>query len=56
MKSRIPILLTLSLLVLSCQKDEPEREVEIPDWNFAKTHAFEEKLSSYTIFQGDPSN
>lgn len=50
-------MLGMMLLAASaCQKDDNDRdgEVEIPDFNFAKTVAFRQKLSAYQIFEGDP--
>lgn len=55
-KSLITFLL-LSLLFISCDKEnEDERnEVQIPNFNFPQTIIFEEKLSDYKIYSGNPS-
>ena len=43
-----------SILIIACRQEGfgPEREVEIPDFNFPETVVFEEKLSAYNIFEG----
>ena len=44
------------IVVISCNKEEFNRDIEIPDFNFPKTVVFEDSLSSYEIFEGTPSN
>jgi uncharacterized repeat protein (TIGR03806 family) len=43
--------------VLACQKrDDDSNRVQIPNFNFPKTVVFEQNLSTYGIFQGNPTN
>ncbi|MEN0050544.1 MAG: hypothetical protein AAF806_26000 [Bacteroidota bacterium] len=44
------------LLVISCDKEEFNINIEIPDFDFPKTVVFEDSLSSYEIFEGTLSN
>jgi len=57
MKKNIAFTIGLILFMLiSCRKEEFNRDIEIPDFNFQKTVVFEDSLSSYEIFEGAPSN
>jgi len=57
MKKNIAYIIGLILFVfMSCRKEEFNRDIEIPDFNFPKTIVFEDSLSSYEIFEGTPSN
>lgn len=52
-------IVTIALLVLalsSCKKDGQFSKVEIPEFNFPETVVFEENLSSYSIYDGLPSD
>ncbi|MCI5059324.1 MAG: hypothetical protein MRY83_24635 [Flavobacteriales bacterium] len=53
---KINTLIFLILICFSCKKDEFRNETSIPEFNFPQSIIFEEKLSSYGIFAGDPSN
>ncbi len=45
----------LTVIVYACNKDEEFNEVvTIPEFNFPKTITFEENLSSYAIYAGNP--
>lgn len=44
------------LLIISCGKEEFNRNIEIPDFNFHKTVVFEDSLSAYEIFEGTPAD
>lgn len=46
----------LLIVAVSCNKEEFNRDIEIPDFNFTKTVIFQDSLSSYEIFKGTPSN
>lgn len=48
----------LSLLLSSCNLfgDRPDREVEIPLFNFPETTVWEQNLSAYNIFDGTPAD
>lgn len=46
----------LSIINTSCKKDEIREKVQIPEFNFPKTVDFENKLSTYKVFQGAPKN
>ena len=54
-KSIILIVLLILAVIISCSKEEFNRDFEIPDFNFLKTVVFEDSLSSYEIFDGTPS-
>jgi len=57
MKKNIIFTIGLILLVIiSCEKEEFNRDIDLPDFNFQKTVVFEDSLSSYEIFKGTPSN
>lgn len=57
MKKNIAFTIGLILLVfISCSKEEFNRDIEIPDFNFPKTVVFEDSLSSYEIFEETSSN
>lgn len=43
------------IIIFSCRKEEFNRAIEIPEFNFPKTVVFEDSLSSYQIFEGTPS-
>ena len=47
---------SILLVVISCSREEFNRDIEIPDFNFPKTVVFEDSLSSYEIFEGPPSD
>ena len=55
-KNAILIAGVILIVVISCNKEEFNRDIEIPDFNFPKTVVFEDSLSSYEIFEGTPSN
>lgn len=46
------------MVVSACNvfDDRPNARVEIPDFNFPKTITFEQNLSSYQIFEGNPAD
>lgn len=44
------------LTIVACQDFNNRPRVEIPDFNFPSTIAFEQNLSAYNIFQGTPSD
>lgn len=44
------------LVIISCSKEEFDRNIEIPNFNFPKTMVFEDSLSVYNIFQGNPTD
>ncbi|MFK7949624.1 MAG: hypothetical protein AB8G11_18680 [Saprospiraceae bacterium] len=44
------------LVVISCDKEEFNSNIEIPDFGFPKTVVFADSLSFYEIFEGTPSN
>ena len=46
----------LIITIFSCNDDNFDFEVEIPDFNFPETIDFEDSLSAYNIFKGSPSN
>lgn len=46
------ILVLLCFATLACTDDD--NEIEIPDFNFPQTVTFEQKLSAYNIFSGNP--
>lgn len=54
----ISILAMILLAIVSCRKDrfDADEEIQIPDFNFAKTVTFETDLSAYNIFQGAPAD
>ncbi len=57
MKKNIAYITGLILLVIiSCSKEEFDRNIEIPNFNFPKTMVFEDSLSVYNIFQGNPTD
>ena len=57
MKKNIAFIIGLILLlIISCGREEFNRNIEIPDFNFPTTVVFEDSLSSYGIFEGTPSN
>lgn len=57
MKKNIAFTIGLILLVLiSCRKEEFNRAIKIPDFNFPKTVVFKDSLSFYEIFEGIPAN
>lgn len=57
MKKNIAYITGLILLVIiSCGKEEFDRNIEIPNFNFPKTMVFEDSLSVYNIFQGNPTD
>ena len=54
MKKKIAYITGLIILVIiSCRKEEFNRDIEILNFNFPKTIVFEDSLSSYSIFQGN---
>lgn len=55
-KNAISIIGLILIVAISCNKEEFNRDIEIPDFNFRKTVVFEDSLSSYEIFEGTPSN
>ncbi|MEL6845611.1 MAG: hypothetical protein AAFP02_20595, partial [Bacteroidota bacterium] len=48
----------LMLMICACNgfRERIDREVEIPDFNFPQTIVFEQSLSAYNIFAGEPSD
>ena len=57
MKKKFAFTIGLILLVIiSCDREEFNTNIEIPDFDFPKTLVFEDSLSSYKIFEGTPSN
>lgn len=57
MKKNFAFTIGLILLVIvSCDREEFNVNIEIPDFDFPKTVVFEDRLSSYEIFEGIPSN
>ena len=50
------LLALLSVTLLACNRDRPDREVTIPDFNFPETITFEQNLSAYDIFEGDAAD
>lgn len=57
MKKNIAYIIGLILIVIiSCRKEEGDKTVEIPDFSFPITVVFENSLSVYNIFQGNPTN
>lgn len=57
MKKKVAYITGLIVLViLSCRKEEFNRDIEIPNFNFPKTIVFEDSLSAYNIFQGNLSD
>ncbi len=57
MKKNIAYITGLILLVIiSCSKEEFDRNIEIPNFNFPKTMVFEDSLSVYNIYQGNPTD
>ncbi len=55
-KSVILIVGLIFLFNISCNKEEFNRDIEIPDFNFPKTIVFEDSLSAYNIFEGNPAD
>lgn len=43
-------------VIISCSREDFNRDIEIPEFNFPKTVFFEDSLSRYEIFIGAPSN
>ena len=57
LKKYIALAIVLILLaIFSCSKEESNREILIPEFDFPKTVVFEDSISSYEIFEGTPSN
>ncbi|GAB5538101.1 MAG: hypothetical protein Salg2KO_02040 [Salibacteraceae bacterium] len=59
MKRKAIFIACLSCLIaIGCKRNDefPDPEVEIPEFNFEKTVSFEENLSAYEIFAGNPAN
>ena len=46
----------LIITLISCNDDDFDFQVEIPDFNFPQTVVFEDSLSAYNIFKDTPSN
>jgi len=46
----------LMITLISCNNDDFDIQVEIPDFNFPQTVVFEDSLSAYNIFKDTPSN
>lgn len=53
-RSIIYIIGLVFILITACRNDD--FDVEIPDFNFPQTITFEQNLSSYNIFEGDPAD
>ena len=46
----------LIIIIIACNDEGFDFEVEIPDFNFPQTVVFEDSLSAYNIFKDTPSN
>lgn len=46
----------LSIAIMACDDDRFDFKVEIPDFNFPQTVVFEDSLSAYNIYKGNPSD
>lgn len=46
----------LIFTIISCNDDDFDFQVEIPDFNFPQTLVYEDSLSAYNIFKDTPSN
>jgi len=57
MTKKVAFLISCGLIMIaSCQKNDDNFYVQIPDFNFPQTIHFESNLSAYSIFEGTPSN
>lgn len=57
MKWNIAFAIGLTMVVIiSCSREDFNRDIEIPDFNFPKTVTFQDSLSFYEIFTGTVSN
>jgi uncharacterized repeat protein (TIGR03806 family) len=57
MKKNIALAIGCVILVIAaCRKQDTNRTIEIPNFNFPKTIVFQDSLSAYQIFAGAPSN
>ena len=56
-KMAIGIIIIVYMMIAACNPDRlrPNNEVTIPEFNFPETVAFEQKLSAYNIFEGNPA-
>jgi uncharacterized repeat protein (TIGR03806 family) len=50
------IVALLSIAITACNRDQPDFQVTIPDFDFPETIAFEESLSAYNIFEGNAAD
>ncbi|MEL7534414.1 MAG: hypothetical protein AAFN10_24120 [Bacteroidota bacterium] len=57
-KTIICIIGLISVIIIACNPDRvgPNGEVRIPDFTFPQTTVFEQNLSAYNIFTGDPAD
>lgn len=56
-KRKLFIFALISVAVYSCRRNDfDDEEVVIPNFNFPKTVQFEDSLSAYNVFQGEPKN
>ncbi len=52
----LPTAFLIFILVISCDNEDFDSDVEIPDFNFLETTTFEASLSAYVIFEGSPAD
>lgn len=57
MKYFLGIIISTLFILSSCDRDrDNDNELEIPNFNFPQTIVFEDSLSKYGLFSGNPSD